>query len=112
MALVECYCGLGDRVPDATTVWLYPEALAQAGKVEELFKLFDSHLARQGYIARGEQILDASIVPVPRNHNTREENAAIKGGDEPEGWENKPAKRSQKDTNLPNELEKLTHGKD
>ena len=89
--------GLGDRVPDAKTVWLYREALAQAGKVEDLFKLFDRHLARQGYIARGGQILDASIVPVPRNHNTREENAAIKGGEEPEGWENKPAKRSQKD---------------
>lgn len=35
------FLGLGDRVPDATTVWLYREALAQAGKVEELFKLFD-----------------------------------------------------------------------
>jgi hypothetical protein len=40
--------GLGDRVPDAKTVWLYRDALAQAGKVEELF---DGHLARQGYIA-------------------------------------------------------------
>jgi len=89
--------GLGDRVPDAKTVWLYREALAQAGKVDDLFKLFDKHLARQGYIARGGQILDASIVPVPHNHNTREENAAIKGGEAPEGWENKPAKRSQKD---------------
>ncbi|MFQ5439628.1 MAG: IS5 family transposase [Paracoccaceae bacterium] len=90
--------GLGDRVPDAKTVWLYREALARAGKVDDLFRLFDHHLARQGYIARGGQILDASIVPVPRNHNTREENAAIKGGEVPEGWENKPAKRSQKDT--------------
>lgn len=89
--------GLGDRVPDAKTVWFYREALSQAGKVDELFELFDGHLARQGYIARGGQILDASIVPVPRNHNTREENAAIKGGEVPEGWENKPAKRSQKD---------------
>jgi hypothetical protein len=74
----------------------------------------NSHLARQGNIARGGQILDASItrqviagnhregiVPVPRNHNTREENAAIKGGEEPEGWENKPAKRSQKDVDAP-----------
>lgn len=89
--------GLEDRVPDAKTVWLYREALAQAGKVEELFALFDRHLARQGYIARGGQILDASIVPVPRNHNTKDENAAIRNGDVPEDWKDKPAKRAQKD---------------
>ena len=89
--------GLEDRVPDAKTVWLYREALAQAGKVEELFQQFDGYLARQGYIARGGQILDASIVRVPRNHNTRDENATIKNGDVPEDWADKPAKRSQKD---------------
>lgn len=76
---------LGDCLSGATTVWLYREARAKAGKVEVLFKLFNGHLARQGYIARGAQILDASIVPVPRNHNTREENVAVKGGDEPKG---------------------------
>ena len=89
--------GLGDRVPDAKTVWLYRDALASAGKVEELFGLFDGHLARQGYIARGGQILDASIVPAPRNHNTRDENAAIKKGEVPEELKANPAKRSQKD---------------
>src|SRR5690606_1372786 len=78
--------GLEDRVPDAKTVWLYREALAQAGLVEALFKQFDGYLARQGYIARGGQILDASIVPVPGNHNSREENQAIKNGKAPEGW--------------------------
>lgn len=40
--------GLENRVPDAKTVWLYREALAQAGKVEELFTLIERHLARQG----------------------------------------------------------------
>ncbi len=93
--------GLSDRVPDSKTVWLYRDALAQAGKVEELFRQFDGHLARQGYIARGGQILDASIVPVPRNHNTRDENTAIKSGEVPEDWAedwaDKPAKRVQKD---------------
>ena len=64
--------GLGARVLDAKTVWLYRDALAQVGKVEELFQLFDGHLNRQGYIARGGQILDASIVPLPRNQNTRD----------------------------------------
>lgn len=62
--------GLQERVPDVKTVWLYLEGLAQAG----LFKQFDGYLARQGYIARGGQIQEASIVPVPKNHNTREEN--------------------------------------
>lgn len=90
--------GLEDRVPDAKTVWLYREGLAQAGMVEALFQQFDGYLARQGYIARGGQILDASIVQVPKNHNTREENKAIKNGEVPEGWADKPAKRSQKDT--------------
>jgi len=45
-------------VPDAKTVWLYREGLAQAGMVDALFKQFDGYLARQGYIARGGQILD------------------------------------------------------
>ena len=89
--------GLEDRVPDAKTVWLYREALAQAGMVEVLFKQFDGHLTRQGYIARGGQILDASIVSVPKNRNTRDENKTIKSGEVPEDWENKPAMRSQKD---------------
>jgi hypothetical protein len=48
-----------------------------------LFGLFDGHLARRGYIARGGQILDASIVPVLRTHNTRNENAAVKKGEVP-----------------------------
>ena len=90
--------GLEDRVPDAKTVWLYREGLVEAGLVEALFKQFDGYLARQGYIARGGQILDASIVAVPKNRNTREENKVIKSGEVPEDWADKPAKRSQKDT--------------
>lgn len=89
--------GLEGRVPDAKTVWLYREALAQAGMVEALFRQFDGYLARQGYIARGGQILDASIVPVPKNRNTRDENKTIKNGEVPEDWKDKPAMRSQKD---------------
>ena len=65
--------------------------------METLFKQFDGYLDRQGYIARGGQIPDASIVAVPKNHNTREENKTIKSGEAPEDWADKPAKRSQKD---------------
>ncbi len=69
--------GLWDPVPDATTVWLYREALAKAGMAEALFRQFDGHLARQGYSARGGQIHDAFIVPVPRTPNARDENKVI-----------------------------------
>ncbi len=90
--------GLEDRVPDAKTVWLYREQLAQAGMVEMLFENFDGYLKDQGYLAMGGQIIDASIVPVPKQRNDRDENAKIKAGETPEGWDANPAKRAQKDT--------------
>jgi IS5 family transposase len=42
---------LEDAVPDAKTLWLYREALATAGAVEELFDLFDGFLKNKGYLA-------------------------------------------------------------
>ena len=58
---------------------------------------FDGYLKDQGYLAMGGQIIDASIVAVPKQRNSREENARIKAGETPAGWEDKPAKRRQKD---------------
>lgn len=89
--------GLEDGVPDATTVWLFREGLAKAGLVEKLFDGFGRHLEAKGYIARGGQIVDATIVRAPKQRNSREENDAIKAGKTPEGWEEKPAKNAQKD---------------
>ncbi len=90
--------GLEDKVPDAKTVWLYREQLARAGVIEALFEAFDGHLEEQGYLAMGGQIIDASIVPVPKQRNSRDDNAKIKAGETPEAWQDQPAKRSQKDT--------------
>ena len=90
--------GLEDGVPDAKTVWLYRDVLAQEGVIGELFDEFDNYLKERGYLAMGGQIIDASIVPVPKQRNTRDENAKIKDGGTPEDWENQPAKRCQKDT--------------
>ncbi len=90
--------GLDGKVPDAKTVWLYRDQLAQAGVIDALFKDFDGYLKEQGYLAMGGQIIDASIVLVPTQHNSRDENAKIKDGETPEGWADKPAKFRQKDT--------------
>lgn len=89
--------GLEDRVPDATTLWLYREALAKAGMVEPLFDTFDAYLREQGYLAMGGQIIDATIVAAPKQRNHRDENEAIKQGVTPPGWEETPAKNRQKD---------------
>ena len=53
---------LEDAVPETKTLWLYREALAKAGAVEKLFDLFDGFLKDKGYLARGGQTIDASIV--------------------------------------------------
>ena len=89
--------GIEDCIPDGTTLWLFREKLAKAGVIEKLFDRFDRHLGAKGYIARGGQIVDATIVSVPKQRNTREENEAIKDGQTPEAWEKKPAKNRQKD---------------
>ena len=89
--------GIEDRIPDGTTLWLFREKLAKAGLIEKLFEQFGRHLEAKGYIARGGQIVDATIVPVPKQRNTREENEAVKAGQTPEDWEQKPAKNRQKE---------------
>jgi len=88
---------LEDTVPDAKTLWLYREALGKAGAVEELFDLFDGFLKDKGYLAMGGQIIDATIVSAPKQHNSGEENETIKEGETPEDWKSKPAKNRQKD---------------
>ena len=89
--------GIEDRVPDGTTLWLFREALGKAGLIEKLFKRFSRHLEAQGYIARGGQMVDATIVPVPKQRNSRQENEAVKAGKTPKEWQKKPAKDRQKD---------------
>ncbi len=84
-------------MPDATTVWLFRERLVKAKAIDKLFARFDAALEDRAYLAMGGQIIDASVVPAPKQRNTEEEKAAIKQGRIPENWKNKPAKARQKD---------------
>ena len=90
--------------PDGTTLWLFRETLAKAGLVEKLFERFGQHLETKGYIARGGQMVDATIVPVPKQRNSREENETVKSGKTPEAWDKNPAKNRQKDKDARQEL--------
>jgi transposase, IS5 family len=89
--------GLSDRVPDARTIWLFREKLTQAEAIKPLFDRFDAALREAGYVAMGGQIIDASLIPAPKQRNTEEEKKAIKDGRIPEAWKAKPAKLRQKD---------------
>jgi IS5 family transposase len=79
---------------------LFRERLKGLGLVDVLFARFHEQLAAQGYVARAGQMVDATFVEVPKQRNSREENALLKAGQVPEDWD-KPeakAKRRQKDT--------------
>ena len=86
---------IGQSVPDAKTIWLFRETLTNAGIVKALFSKFDSYLHDHGFKAMKGQIVDASIVSVPKQRNSREENKQIKDGLPPENWDDN--KRRQKD---------------
>jgi IS5 family transposase len=87
--------GLGSKVPDEKTLWEFRERLSKSGGIDKLFKKFDKYLGEQGYDAKCGTIVDASIVEVPRQRNSREDNAKIKAGERPENWDDK--KKSHKD---------------
>jgi len=62
-----------------------------------LFFRINQALDEQSIFAQNGQIVDASIVEVPRQRNSREENEQIKQGQTPEAWKQKPNKLRQKD---------------
>jgi IS5 family transposase len=86
---------LADKVPDEKTIWTFRQQLGQHDLTEQLFADFDRYLRMTGFEARRGQIVDASIVPAPKQRNSREVNQAIKEGETPEDW-SEPVRR-QKD---------------
>ncbi len=56
--------GLGDKVADAKTIWLFCEHLIQARAIDNLFARFDKYPATAGYLAIGGQIIDADTRPI------------------------------------------------
>ena len=89
---------LGERVPDAKTIWLFRDMLTQSGVIRELFAQFNGMLATKGIITHTGTIVDATFVDAPRQRNSREETDRIKNGETPKEWEENPNKLAQKDT--------------
>ena len=84
------------NIPDAKTLWSFKEKLNKHHLGETLFLKFEQQLHQQGYIPRGGQLVDATLIPVPIQRNSKVENMQIKQGKTPEHWSEN--KRRQKDT--------------
>ena len=94
---------IGDTIPDEKTIWHFKEQLANKNLSQSLFEMFTLALMTKGIIAKEGSMVDASFVDVPRQRNTKEENADIKKGAVPlefgQKYKNgKQSKLCQKDT--------------
>ena len=88
---------IGDRVPDARTIWLFQDKLIKRGLEERLFSKFQRYLDCKGCYYNAGQIVDSSFGEVRRPRNTKSENEQIKSGNGDRLWENNPYKKRQKD---------------
>jgi transposase, IS5 family len=71
---------LGGPTPDENTIRLFRNRLTEIGTLKRVMKAFDWQLQKKGYIPMAGQIVDASLVPAPKQRNTDGEKAAIKEG--------------------------------
>ena len=85
------------KVSDANTIRNFFEKMKEHGLGEKLFQQFVDELLSKGFIFNEGQIVDASFVLAPHQHNTLEENKKIKAGEGGKLWNENPAKKRQKD---------------
>lgn len=88
---------LGAATPDENTIRHFRNRLTETGTLKRVMKAFDWQLHKKGYIPMSGQIVDASLVPTPKQRNTEGEKEAIKEGKSArEIWPDEPAKAAQK----------------
>ncbi|SEK07719.1 Transposase domain, partial [Sphingobium sp. AP50] len=75
---------LGDRTPDENTIRHFRNRLTETGTLKRVMKAFDWQLQKKGYIPMSGQLVDASLVPAPRQRNTEGEREAINWARAPE----------------------------
>ena len=61
------FCGLeyAMNIPDRTIIWHFEQRIG-AGGAQALFDGISTQLLKKGFIARGGQIIDVSLIPAPK----------------------------------------------
>ena len=91
---------LGGATPDENTIRHFRNRMTETGTLKRVMKAFDWQLHKNGYIPMSGQIVDATLVPAPKQRNTDGEKEAVKAGKSAkEIWPDQPNKAAQKDTN-------------
>jgi IS5 family transposase len=86
------------HIPDARTLWSFKQRLAKGGLGgQTIFDAVSQQLQAHGYIPRGGQIVDASIVQAPITQTKSEEREALNQGKAPEGWDAKRLAHTDRD---------------
>ena len=89
---------LGSAMPDENTIRHYRNRLTESSTLEALMQAFEEQLREAGYLTMGGQIVDATLVPAPKQRNTEDEKTAINAGKSAKQiWRGKPNKAHQKD---------------
>lgn len=89
---------LGGAMPDENTIRHFRNRMTETGTLKRVMKAFDWQIRKKGYIPMSGQIVDATLVPAPKQRNTEDEKAAIKDGKTAgEIWPDAPNKAAQKD---------------
>ena len=89
---------LCDAVPDAKTIWHFREQLKNHSIFDRLFEFLREKIEKAQLILNDGSIVDARIIEVPKQRNSRDENGQLKNDQIPEDWKENPNKLSQKDT--------------
>lgn len=63
--------------PDANTIRLFREKLTEASALDMVFADFSRQLKKRSYLAMGRQIINASLIPAPKQRNTDDQRRAI-----------------------------------
>ena len=86
------------HIPDARTVWSFKQRLTPSGLGgRAIFEAVSQQLQAHGYIPRGGQIVDASIVQAPITQTRSDEREALNQGQTPEDWAPKRLQHTDRD---------------
>ena len=89
--------GINDPVPDSKTIWLFRDSLTKLKLIDKLFGHLDKQLDKAGVIVHKGKLIDAAIVEVPIQRNSREENEKLKEGTVPQHWSENKVKQKDVD---------------